>query len=195
MSLAGGSAILPPTVVMKRDGVLVQLPTGFAFPPAIASIPRSDVRVFDPAAYAIGATYRSADSLAPWATLLSFPSKGEGGIYEHFLEAEDEMAHLYRNATTLSQRRFAVAFEGAKRALGMSVEVSGACCRGLPDDTPAHGWLFVVQTGNWLLKARVSARAVERRLGTKLLESTIREAIRPFLETVVEAKVQRTAKP
>lgn len=55
-----GQPILPPTVLARRDGSLVQLPTGFVFPLTIASLTRLDVRIFDASGHSMGATYRAS---------------------------------------------------------------------------------------------------------------------------------------
>jgi len=179
--------ILPPSLVVRNDGTVLQIATGFAFPFTIGGLPRIDVRMYDAHGFNVGVTYRGSERSAPWVTLYSLPGRPTDGLMDTFVDSEEELARTHDDLVVVSRRRFAVAFEGGRRALGMQVEVRGRRALDLPDTVPVRAWLVLLQTGGHYLKLRITCAEEHGRAGLRLLSDALREGVRPFLAVAPEA--------
>lgn len=171
--------MLPPGVVLGGDGELLQRATSFCFPLRIAGLPRIDVRLYDGLGASVGVTYRAGQDGDPWVTVFVFGARTGESLVAHFAEAEAELARRYAGLYVLTRRRFAVAVEDAKRALGLELEARVPAGLELGG---ARVWLTLLQSGDVYVKLRVSSAERSANDARRLLADTYREVVRPFLE-------------
>lgn len=174
-----GLVMLPPGVVLAENGELLQLATGFSFPVRIAGLPRGDVRLYDGLGASVGVTYRAGHDGDPWVTVFVFGARAGESLGTHFTAAEAELSRRYTGLCVLTRRRFAVAVEEAKRALGLEIEAR------VPagfEGGAARAWLTLLQCGDIYVKLRVSSADRAATEARRLLSDTYREVVRPFLE-------------
>lgn len=174
-----GLGRLPPGVVLGEDGDVFQRATGFSFPSRVAGLPRIDVRLYDALGASLGVTYRAGEDGEPWVTVFVFGARVGESLVTHFTEAEAELSRRYAGVFVLSRRRFAVAIEGAKRALGL--ELAARIPSGI-DTGGARAWLTLLQCGGVYVKLRVSSAERAANEARRLVADTYREVVRPFLE-------------
>lgn len=183
--------MLPSGVVLAESGEVVQQATGFSFPVRVSGLPRVDVRLYDGFGASVGVTYRAGQDGDPWVTVFVFGARSGESLVTHFKEAEAELSRRYAGLDVLTRRRFAVAVEGAKRALGLELEARVPA--GL-DVGGARVWLTLLQSSEVYVKLRVSSAERAATDARRLLTDTYREVVRPFLERRVSGR-RATAGP
>lgn len=179
--------MVAPQMVLCDDGCLRHLGSGFIFPPSLGALPRTEVKLYDDLEQGVGVTYRSSEAGRPWATLFVFPGRPGCGILDAFRGSEIELVSVHEEVVVRGRRRFAVSFEGARRALGMGLEVTAKCGPASLPEVPIRAHLLVLQAANWFLKVRVTVVEEHARSGLALLSLALKETIRRYLSVLPES--------